>query len=262
MHNGGAAGPAVATLPGRERILIVVCILALALIAWGYLVHVDRQMANAAEHAAMGMAMDMPAASLLFLVGMWSVMMLGMMAGPAIPMFLLFAAAHVRRGADRLPAATLMFGLGYASVWIAFSTGAALAQWALHEAAMLSPAMATQSPRVAAAVLIAAGVYQLTPLKTACLVRCRSPLGFLMSAWRDGNVGALRMGVRHGRWCVGCCWALMAILFVVGVMNLLWVAALMVLVLFEKTGPAGIAVSRAAGIVAVGAGILRLAGGL
>ncbi|HEX6137828.1 MAG TPA: DUF2182 domain-containing protein [Casimicrobiaceae bacterium] len=253
---------AVAALPRRDRILIVGCILALALLAWGYLVHVERQMASAAAHAAMGMAMDMPAESLLFLFGMWSVMMLGMMAGPAMPMFLLFAATHARRGASRLPTATLLFGLGYAGVWIAFSGAAAFAQWALHEAAMLTPAMATQSPRVGAAVLIAAGIYQLTPLKATCLVRCRSPLGFLMTAWRDGSFGALRMGLRFGSWCVGCCWALMAVLFVVGVMNLLWVAALMVLVLIEKTGPAGIAVSRGAGIIAIGAGILRLAGSL
>ena len=106
---------------------------------------------------------------------------------------------------------------------------------------MLSPAMAASSPRLAGAILIAAGAYQLTPFKGACLTQCRSPLGFLMTNWRDGNMGALQMGVRHGVYCLGCCWALMCVLFVVGVMNLAWVAALTVFVLIEKVGPAGAA---------------------
>jgi predicted metal-binding membrane protein len=105
-------------------------------------------------------------------------------------------------------------------------------------------------------ILIAAGVYQLTPFKGACLTQCRSPLGFLMTNWRDGNTGALRMGMRHGGYCLGCCWALMCVLFVVGVMNLAWVAALSVFVLMEKIGPAAAVVARAAGAVMIIAGIL------
>ena len=109
---------------------------------------------------------------------------------------------------------------------------------------------------IAAAVLIAAGVYQLLPAKRACLVRCRSPLAFLMTRWRDGTFGALRMGVRHGAWCVGCCWALMTVLFAVGVMNLVAVAALSLFVLAEKTGPRGVLVARLGGAVLIGAGVL------
>ena len=103
------------------------------------------------------------------------------------------------------------------------------------------------SPHLAGAILVAAGAYQLTPLKGACLTHCRSPLGFLMTNWRDGTLGALRMGVRHGAYCLGCCWALMCVLFVVGVMNLVWVAALTAFVLLEKVGPAGAIVARVAG---------------
>jgi predicted metal-binding membrane protein len=121
---------------------------------------------------------------------------------------------------------------------------------------MLSPAMKTASPWVGGAILIAAGVYQLTPSKRACLAHCQSPLGFLMSHWRNGTAGALRMGIAHGAYCVGCCWALMCVLFVVGVMNLAWVAALSVFVLVEKVGPAGQIVARIAGAGMVAAGIL------
>jgi len=122
--------------------------------------------------------------------------------------------------------------------------------------------MATSSARLGGAILIAAGVYQLTPFKGACLTHCRSPLGFLMSHWRGGTAGALRMGIAHGTYCVGCCWALMGVLFVVGVMNLAWVAALTVFVLVEKIGPAGAIVARAAGLVMIAAGALVWAGHL
>ena len=152
-----------------------------------------------------------------------------------------------------------MFGLGYVTVWVGFSACAALAQWGLHQRALLSPAMAASSPYLAGAILIAAGAYQLTPWKGACLTHCRSPLGFLMTNWRDGRLGALQMGVRHGAYCLGCCWALMCVLFVVGVMSLLWVAALTGFVLLEKIGPAGAAIARVAGAAMMIAGILMIA---
>lgn len=212
--------------------------------------------------AAMGMTMDMPwdAADVVFTFTMWSVMMVGMMTPSAAPMLLLFAGAHAGREKRGLPLAVLMFGLGYVAVWVGFSAGAALVQWALHEAAMLTPAMAASSPRFAGAILVAAGAYQLTPVKSACLTKCRSPLGFLMTGWRDGSMGALRMGSHHGLYCLGCCWALMCVLFVVGVMNLVWVAALTVFVLVEKIGPSGALVARLAGALMVVAGILFVAG--
>jgi predicted metal-binding membrane protein len=136
---------------------------------------------------------------------------------------------------------------------------AAVAQAGLHAAALLSPAMAATSPLLAGGLLVAAGVFQWTPLKRACLAACRSPLSFLMTGWREGRGGALRMGVRHGLYCLGCCWALMALLFVAGVMNLLWVALIAVAVLVEKVVPAGDLVGRVMGVILVAAGVLLAA---
>ena len=276
----------------RDRFLIWACIVLVTVLAWAYLVHLDRQMSSSMAHdrmmAEMGMTMDMPrtTADVFFTFAMWVVMMVGMMAGSAAPMLLLFAGVQrthglgqpatptcpaealegpARRrklgGGQRAKAGTPMalplFGLGYLTVWVGFSAGAALAQEALHRAAMLSPAMAASSPRLSGAILIAAGVYQLTPFKGACLTRCRSPLGFLMTSWRDGAFGAFRMGLAHGTYCLGCCWALMVVLFAVGVMNLLWVAALTVLVLIEKVGLWGHTVARVAGAAIIVLGIVQ-----
>jgi len=132
------------------------------------------------------------------------------------------------------------------------------AQWLLHAGALLSPAMAASSPRIAGAILIGAGLYQLTPLKNMCLTHCRSPIDFLMSHWRGGRAGPIRMGVHHGLYCLGCCWALMAVLFAVGVMNLLWVAGLALLVLVEKMMPATVLVSRMAGAALLIAGAIKM----
>jgi predicted metal-binding membrane protein len=208
--------------------------------------------------ADMGMSVDAPwtATDVFVTFVMWSVMMVGMMAPSAAPVMMLFAAMQRSRGAGSAPA--FVFGAGYLVIWTAFSVVAALAQWALHNGAMLSPAMAVTSGRVGAVVLIAAGIYQLTPLKGACLTHCRTPLGFLMSHWREGTRGALAMGIRHGAYCVGCCWALMILLFIGGVMNLLWVAGLTLVVLVEKVAPGGIVVSRTAGALMIGGGLIRL----
>lgn len=205
--------------------------------------------------ADMGMPMDLPwsATDVAFTFAMWSVMMAGMMTPSAAPVVMLFAGAQ--RGVRRMTP-VLAFAAGYLLVWTLFSAAAALAQWALHATAMLSPAMSMASARLGGGILIAAGIYQLTPLKGACLTHCRSPLGFLMSHWRDGTAGALRMGARHGIYCLGCCWALMWVLFVVGVMNLVWVAALTIFVLVEKIGPAGAFVARASGVVLIAAGLV------
>ena len=214
-------------------------------------------MAHDSMMAEMGMTMDMPwgATDAFFTFTMWTVMMVGMMTGRGA-VLLVFAAARAGQGERGVPLTVLIFGLGYAVAWVGFSAGAAIAQWALHQTAMLSPAMAASDPRVGGAILVAAGVYQLTPMKRACLTHCRSPLGFLMTYWRDGKWGALQMGIRHGTYCLGCCWALMCVLFAVGVMNLLWVAALTGLVLLEKVGPAGAVVPRVAGAGMVALGVL------
>jgi predicted metal-binding membrane protein len=211
--------------------------------------------------AKMGMTTETPwtAADVFFTFAMWAIMMVGMMAGTAAPVLLLFGAARAARGERSARLGVLMFGLGYVTVWVGFSVFAALAQWALRETAMLSPALTASSPYLAGAILIAAGAYQLTPWKGACLTQCRSPLGFLMTHWREGQLGALHMGVRHGAYCLGCCGALMCVLFVVGVMNLVWVAALTGFILLEKIGPAGAIAARVAGAAMVLVGILLIA---
>ena len=257
--------PPVAALPGRDRAIVLGCILLVAGLAWAYLVRLDHQMSSSAESAVamaqMGMVMDTPwrAADVLFTFLMWAVMMVGMMSAPAAPVLLLFADMQVRRGERGLSMPLLLFGLGYLAVWLGFSGSAALAQWALHEAAFLSPGLAASSGMLGGAILIGAGLYQLTPAKSACLRHCQSPLGFLMSHWRDGAGGALRMGLRHGGYCLGCCWALMGVLFAVGIMHLAWVGVLTAFILLERVGRPGALVSRAGGVVMIAAGILLAA---
>jgi predicted metal-binding membrane protein len=141
-----------------------------------------------------------------------------------------------------------LFLLGYVAVWTSFSALAAVAQWALHATALLSPRMVSTSPVLGGGLLIAAGVFQWTPLKHACLAHCRSPLSFLSTDWREGWRGAFAMGWKHGAYCTGCCWVLMALLFVAGVMNLWWIAAITLLVLLEKVLPRGLWFGRAAGV--------------
>ena len=254
--------PTAAGISRRDRLLISTCLVLVSALAWAYLVHLDRQMSAEMEfHAAMGMSMmDVPwtMADVFLTFAMWAVMMVGMMAGSAVPVLLLFAASRAKRAEPGARSSVLMFGLGYLAVWTGFSACAALTQWGLHEAALLSPMMSASSPYLAGAILIVAGAYQLTPWKWACLTHCRSPLGFLMTHWRDGHSGAFQMGLRHGAYCLGCCWALMCVLFVVGVMNLVWVALLTGLVLIEKVGRTGVMVARWAGVVTVVVGIVKI----
>ena len=246
----------------RDRFLTLVCIGLVTILAWTYLVHLHRQMSIDMEYqksmAAMGMTARMPwtAADAFFTFAMWTVMMAGMMVPSASPVLLLFAATRAGSSGRGVSLATLAFGLGYVMVWTGFSVVASLAQYGLHESAMLSMSMSSSSNRLSGAILIAAGAYQLTPWKSRCLTHCRSPLGFLMTNWYDGIPGAFRMGFRHGAYCLGCCWALMSILFAVGVMNLVWIAALTGFVLLEKLGPAGATIARVAGAVIVALGIV------
>jgi predicted metal-binding membrane protein len=244
-------------------VIVATGLAGIAILAWLYLLRLAGDMAEMAEHAAMGMAMPQTQAwdlvDLLFLFLMWAVMMLAMMVPSATPMILIFTGVNRRRTEPQQAAArTGAFVLGYLIVWTAYSALAASAQWGLHAAALLSPMMAVTSRHLGGALLIAAGVFQWTPLKQACLTTCRSPLGFIMGEWREGVRGALVMGLRHGAYCVGCCWALMALLFVAGVMNLAWVAAIAAFVLVEKVVPGGRRVSRVAGGLFVGAGVLLL----
>jgi len=205
-------------------------------------------------------AWDLIDVVLLFV--MWAVMMIAMMVPAAAPMVLTFATVQrQRQEQDRATVPTGVFLLGYALVWTAYAAVAALAQWRLHEADLLSAAMASTSTRLGGALLLVAGAFQWTPLKQACLAKCRSPLSFVMTEWREGRTGAFVMGMRHGAYCVACCWALMALLFVAGVMNLLWIAGLAIVVLAERVLPGGAAVSRIAGVLLLLAGVVVLVRG-
>jgi predicted metal-binding membrane protein len=190
---------------------------------------------------------------------MWAVMMVAMMTPSAAPMILIFAGINRRRQNQQVPyVPTSVFLMGYLVVWATFSVLAAAAQWGLHAVSLLSPMMVSTSPVLGGMLLLMAGIYQWTPLKHACLSKCRSPVGFVLNEWRDGRWGAFLMGLKHGSYCTGCCWALMALLFVAGVMNLLWVAAIAGFILLEKVAPAGQRMGQAAGALLVAGGVVLL----
>ncbi len=251
----------IEALVRRDRAIAGAGVAALALLAWASVVGLAGRMPAMdlapATGAAMPMAMPEPWGggqfALTFL--MWAVMMVAMMLPAASPMIVTFATINRRRAPSGTPPVpTAVFLAGYLVIWSAFSLVAAGAQWALQRAALLAPDTLRVVPWVGGALLLAAGIYQFTPLKRACLARCLSPVGFVLTEWRDGPRGAFVMGLRHGAFCVGCCWALMALLFVAGVMNLLWVAVLSGLVLAEKLVPTERLVSWTSGALLLGWG--------
>ena len=237
----------------RDQLVALAALVVVTVLAWIYLAREAagmRAMAmDARMHAAMGMA-DMRSWGLADAFGlfvMWAVRMVGMMLPSAAPMILLSLTVYRRRGGRHARISSFAFVIGYLVVWTMFSAAAAAAQTALHRAAVLTPEMASGSAVLAGVILLVAGVYQWLPIKNTCLTYCQSPLGFLTRFWREGVGGAFGMGVRHGFFCVGCCGALMALLFVVGVMNLVWVATIAAFVLLEKLVSRGPYLRRAAG---------------
>ena len=186
---------------------------------------------------------------------MWAIMMVGMMLPSVIPMVLIYAGIARKAAAQNTPvASTGAFVSGYLAIWIIFSLIATLAQWGLDQAALLSPMMVSNSVLLGAVLLIVAGAYQWLPIKDKCLQQCRSPIHFISANWRPGTTGAFSMGLSHGMYCIGCCWVLMTLLFVGGVMNLLWIAAIMVFILLEKVVPFGDISGRIMGLLMIIAG--------
>jgi len=247
---------APASIPHRERWIIGAALAGIAAVAWAYMIHEAREMSLTGMSECLGMPMSgtpragWSAASLLPLFLMWAGMMVAMMLPSATPMILTFAAVgRNRRRQERPYVPATIFVAGYVAIWFAFSALAAVAQWILHRQALLSPAMASSSAWLGGILLIAAGIFQFTPLKHTCLAHCRAPLEFIMTRWREGAGGAFRMGLEHGLYCTGCCWALMGLLFVAGVMNILWIAALSLLVGLEKLLPRGLWLSSATGVI-------------
>ncbi len=247
------------TVLQRDQRVLAVALVAVLGIAWGWLLAGAGMEMNAVEMTAMaGMdgwlmrpAVWTPAYALVVLA-MWWVMMTAMMLPGAAPMLLLFARVNRQdksAGPPLLP--TALFAVGYLLAWGGFGAFATALQWGLESARLLSPMLSTTHRGLGAAILVAAGLWQLTPLKAVCLRHCRTPLSFLIGRWRSGGFGALRMGLEHGAFCLGCCWFLMALLFFGGVMNLYWIAGLALFVLLEKTLPGGHWLGRVAGIALI-----------
>jgi predicted metal-binding membrane protein len=257
----------------RDRAIIVAALILLTALAWGHVLWLAEDMfmggmdMTGFRMIPTGMGLMMPALTpwqpieFVFVFAMWTVMMIGMMTPSATPMILLYARIGRQAAMQGKPFAPCGWFLGgYLLAWITFALAATLAQWALDRAALLTPMMEGASDLFGGAVLIAAGLYQWTPLKDVCLRQCQAPWLFVQrrGGFRQDATGSLALGVRHGAYCVGCCWALMALLFVGGVMNVLWIAAIAIFVLAEKIIPAGRVIARVAGagFVAGGAWLL------
>jgi predicted metal-binding membrane protein len=232
----------------QDRTPVILLLILFPLVCWAWIVVMARDMYGPMTGASAWMMIprwDAPHLALLW--AMWAVMMTGMMLPSAGPMILLAGNAGSTRARR-----SYLLALGYLVVWALFSVGATALQWGLAQLLVITPMMEVSSRRVGAVFLVVAGLYQWTPWKRACLTTCQSPLAFLMRRWRSGAWGAFRMGVEHGAYCVGCCWALMLLLFAGGVMNLTVIAALTAFVAFEKLAPVGVQSTRVSGALLIG----------
>ncbi len=257
----------------RDRYVVAGAIAVLAALAWAYILwlgHTMRPQPQSSDGMG-GMAMLTPAlavwdtGSFVFMFAMWAVMMIGMMTPSVAPMLLLYARVGRQAVVRGQPfAATGWFAGGYLAAWIGFALAATALQWALENLALLTPQTLQTGNMLGGAILIAAGIYQWTPVKAACLSRCRAPLLFIQQhgGFRAGAYSALWLGVAHGAYCIGCCWMLMMLLFAGGVMNVLWIAGLTIFVLLENITLAGPHIARFSGILLFIAGAALLSGRL
>jgi predicted metal-binding membrane protein len=251
----------IETVTQRDRLAVSVALAGIAGVAWFYLIFETEQFAATGICHCAAMAIGGPnleawaPVTLLPLFLMWAEMMVAMMLPAVAPLVLLFskvARSRAERGQPYVP--TAFFISGYFAVWSLFSLAAAVAQWILHGAALLSPQMTAKSSVLCGLIFLGAGIFQFSPLKNVCLNHCRSPLTFLMTEWRPGPTGAFLMGWRHGLFCTACCWLLMLLLFAVGVMNLLWIALLAIFALSERVAPRHWCLAQVSGLVLVAFG--------
>ncbi len=245
----------------HDRMAVLLALLAVILLAWGWLLlgaglGMERMDMGGGTIMLMAPEWSIGYAALVFL--MWAIMMMAMMLPSAAPAILLAAALMRQRGGSHVYGPTGLFVSGYLVVWFGFGLVATALQWGLDKIGLLLEDMAVGGATLAGLLLIAAGLYQWTPLKQACLVQCRSPFEHLTKYWRRGALGPMRAGAGHGLFCLGCCWMLMTLLFVGGLMNVLWIAALALLVLIEKMLAVGPRVSRFTGIMFVAWGTVVL----
>lgn len=250
-ETAASASATIERIASRDRLIVLAALLAAAGLSWLWL-----------ARAPMPGATNVWTAAYLFsAVGMWALMMVAMMLPSAGRTILLYARFARRAAPAGALAGTMLCALAYLAVWLLFSLAAAIAQaWLVSSGAMSAMALAVGDRRLAGAILLLAGLYELTPLKRACLSQCQSPVAFIVRLWRPGAAGALRLGLVHGLYCLGCCWALMGLLFVGGVMSLGWIGALALLVLAEKLAPPSIPLREASGVALIVAGVLALAG--
>ena len=241
--------PVISAHPARTALL-----LGISGAAWLFLAWLATDMETPLAQLVMPMSPDWSAATLLAVWSMWSVMMVAMMLPSALPMILTFVQVAQRNGE---PIRARAFVAAYVLAWLAFGAVATAAQWTLQRSDSLDAMAVRGSATVTVVLLIVAGLYQFSPLKRVCLASCRTPLAFLLGEWRPGVGGAFRMGLRHGLLCLGCCWALMTLLFVGGAMNVPWVAALAIAVAIEKLAPFGDRIAKVLGVALIGAGLIR-----
>ena len=248
------ASPSLTALVARQPKLATAT-LAISLIGWMFLAWIAVDMSQPFAQLTMPGSSSWSAATVLAIWTMWALMMAAMMLPSALPMILIFVNLGVR---SAVRARGASFIAAYLFVWFTFSAGATAAQWVLQAMDWVDPMIVSTSTLLTALLLLIAGVYQFSRLKQVCLSRCRTPMGFLLGEWRPGVYGAFVMGLRHGLFCLGCCWALMALLFVGGVMNLAWIAALSIAVAIEKLAPGGERVASALGFGLIAAGLVKL----
>jgi len=245
----------------KDRLIIFTGLAMITVFSWAYMLHMAMTMTGTGKDMIKPCLMYWGMGDIMHLFIMWTVMMAAMMLPAATPMIMMFAAINKKqRQGGSLVIPTWIFVLGYLAVWTAYSALATLAQWGLHLSALLTHHMVITSPLLGGLLLLAAGIFQWTPFRDACMSKCRSPLGFLMTEWREGHQGALIMGMKAGLFCVGCCWLLMVLSFVLGVMNMIWMAAVTAFMLLEKITDSKW-ISRTAGLVLVIWGLLVLTGG-
>lgn len=245
----------------RDRVAVLAGLLVVVLLAWGWLflgAGIEMQQMDMGGGQIMLMAPEWTASYAALILLMWVIMMMAMMLPSAAPAILLAAALMGQRGTNRVFGPTGLFVVGYLVIWLGFSLLATSLQFGLDRAGLLSADMASGNATLAGLLLILAGLYQWTPFKQACLVQCRSPFEYLTKYWRQGPFGPMLAGAKHGLFCLGCCWLLMVLLFVGGLMNLLWIAGLALLVFTEKLLPAAARVSRWTGIALVVWGVTVL----
>jgi predicted metal-binding membrane protein len=249
------------TLLKKDRAILIGSMIGITIISWLYIIYLYKKMDPMDMDAflfAMPMTGDWSLTDFLLLFLMWFIMMVAMMTASVAPLILLFAMVNRQKQQQNPFVPTVYLLAGYFAIWAMFSLGATVLQWALQQAAWLNPDMKITYRTLGGVILLIAGLFQFSPFKQQCLYYCQSPIDFIHKKWKNGKKGAFQMGMANGLYCLGCCWILMVVLFVAGIMNLLWIALIGLFVLVEKLVRKGRLISYAAGAVLVLYGLYTL----